>query len=44
MDDQGRLFIPDYGSYRVQVYQKDAIPLAEGQISPPFRSSSLMVT
>ena len=44
VDDQGRLFIPDYGSYRVQVYQKDAIPLAEGQISPPLRSPSLMVT
>ena len=44
VDDQGRMFIPDYGCYRVQVYQKEAIALAEDQIVPPLRSPSLATT
>ena len=35
VDDQGRMYVVDYLSSRVQVYQKDAIPLEEGQIPPP---------
>lgn len=42
VDSQGRLFVTDYGSYRVQIYQKDAIALEPDQISPPLRSPSLM--
>ena len=44
VDDDGRMFIPDFASFRVQVYQKEAIPLAEGQISPPVRSPALQTT
>ena len=44
VDDGGRIFIPDYGSYRVQVYQKDAVPLSEADIIPPLRSPTLDVT
>jgi DNA-binding beta-propeller fold protein YncE len=44
VDDQFRMYIPDYGTYRVQVYQKEAVPLDENQISPPLRSPSLQTT
>lgn len=42
VDDQGRMFVPDYGSYRVQVYQKEAIELTPEQITPPMRSPSML--
>jgi sugar lactone lactonase YvrE len=42
VDDQGHMFVPDYGSYRVQVYQKEAIALTPEQIAPPLRSVSLL--
>lgn len=42
VDAEGRMFIPDYGSYRVQVYQKEAILLTPEQIVPPPRSPSLL--
>ena len=44
VDDQGRMFVPDFGSFRVQIYQKDAIPLGPDEISPPLRSPTLQVT
>ena len=44
VDDEFRLFIPDYESYRVQIYQKDAIPLERGQFSEPLRNVTLEVT
>ena len=44
VEDDGRMFIPDFASYRVQVYQKEAIPLTEEQIPPPLRSPSLQTT
>ena len=44
VDDRFRMYIPDYGTYRVQVYQKEAVPLEEGQMSPPLRSPSLQTT
>ena len=44
VDAQGRIFIPDYGSYRVQVYQKDVVMLGEDDIIPPLRSPTLDVT
>ena len=44
VDDQLRMYIPDFGSYRVQVYQKEALPLDEHQITPPPRSPSLQLT
>lgn len=38
---EGLMFVPDYGSYRVQVYQKQAVPLTQQQLSPPRRSVTL---
>jgi DNA-binding beta-propeller fold protein YncE len=42
VDAQGRMYVADYGSYRVQIYQKEAIALEPDQISPPMRSPSLL--
>ena len=44
VDDKGRMYIPDCGTYRVQVYRKEADPLDENQISPPLGSPSVMTT
>ena len=44
VDDQGRMYVPDYNSFRVQVYQKEAIPLEPGQVLPPLRSPQLLTT
>ena len=41
VDDEGRMYVADYKSYRVQVYQNEAIPLNELQISAPLRAPSL---
>ena len=41
VDGQGRMYIPDNGNSRVQVYQKEAIPLEPHQIAPPIKSSTL---
>ncbi len=41
MDDQWRLYIPDYGSHRLQIYKKDAEPLAEDEIWPPQKAPFL---
>jgi hypothetical protein len=38
------MYIPDYKSYRVQVYQNEAIPLDEHEMAPPVRSPSLQTT
>lgn len=44
VDGIGRIFIADHGSYRIQVYQKDFIPLGKEEIFPPLRSPTLDVT
>ena len=44
IDDQGRMLIPDFGSHRIQVYQKEAYPIEEGQIARPLRSPTLQTT
>ena len=41
LDGQGRMFVTEEESYRIQVYQKDAIPLEPHQIAPPLRSARL---
>ncbi|MBM3960181.1 MAG: 6-bladed beta-propeller [SAR202 cluster bacterium] len=41
VDAQGRLYITDTGSYRVQVYQKEVIRLEPHQFAPPMRSVTL---
>jgi DNA-binding beta-propeller fold protein YncE len=42
VDANGTMYVPDYGSYRVQIYQKDVIALDPDQIIPPIRSPSLL--
>ena len=42
VDDQGHMYVPDYVSFRVQVYRKEAIPLDPHQILAPLRSPTLM--
>ena len=41
VDKEFRLFIPDYKSFRVQVYMKDAIPLDEDEMAAPMRNPTL---
>ena len=41
VSEDGLMFAPDNGSYRVQVYQKQAIPLTEQELAPPRRSVTL---
>ncbi len=40
-DSQGRMYVADYGSHRVQVYRKEAVRLGEGQIGARPRSNTL---
>ena len=44
VDDEGRMFVPDFGSHRIQVYKKEAYPLAENEIAPPMRNPILFTT
>ncbi len=44
VDSKFRLFIPDYESYRIQVYQKDFLELDETQFAAPLRNPTLEVT
>jgi DNA-binding beta-propeller fold protein YncE len=44
VDDQGRMYVPDYGAYRVQIYQKEVVPLQPDQMVPPLRSPTLQTT
>ena len=44
VDSEFRLWIPDYESYRVQVYKKDYIELDETQFAAPMRNPTLEVT
>lgn len=44
VDADGRLYVPDYGCHRVQIYQKEAYRLEAEQIIPPMRSPTLMTT
>ena len=41
VDDHGRMYVPDYASDRIQVYQKEAYPLEPDQIGDPLRSPTL---
>ena len=44
LDNQARMYVPDFGSFRIQIYQKDAVPLAEGEIDVPLRAPTLFTT
>ena len=41
VDSDMRLYIADTGSYRIQIYQKEAIHLTPQQFAPPMRSVTL---
>ena len=41
VDDDGRLYVPDYGWSRVQIYQKEAYRLGPDQIAAPQRSPTM---
>ena len=43
VDALGRMYVADCGPHRIQVYQKDALPLEPHQIMPPLRSPSMSV-
>lgn len=44
VDDDGRLFITDFGSHRIQVYKKEAYRLSESEIAPEMRNPVLFTT
>jgi hypothetical protein len=41
IDSEGRMFVPDFEHYRIQVYQKEAYPLDENELIAPLRSPTL---
>ncbi|MBM3934119.1 MAG: 6-bladed beta-propeller [SAR202 cluster bacterium] len=41
VDHRGYMFVPDYEHYRIQIYKKEAYPLDESQILPPFKVPTL---
>lgn len=41
LDGKGKMYVGDYGSHRIQIYEKDAMALDENGIAPPMRSPSL---
>ncbi|MFP6678735.1 MAG: NHL repeat-containing protein [Dehalococcoidia bacterium] len=41
LGEDGRMYVADTDSYRLQVYQKEVIPLDSTQIAPPMRSPTL---
>ena len=41
VDGEGRLYIPDFGSHRIQVYKKEAYPLTPADIWPEQKSPFL---
>jgi len=44
VDGRGLLYVPDLGSHRVQVYQKEAYVLEPDEIMPPLGAPTLMTT
>ena len=44
VDDRDRMYVPDFGSDRIQVYQEEAVTLTPAQLAPPLRSPSLETT
>ena len=44
VDDEFHMFVTDYARYRVQIYKKEAYPLAEGEIVPPLNAPTLQTT
>ena len=44
VDDRERIVVTDVNRHRIQVYQKEAIPLTPEHITPPARSPVLQTT
>ena len=44
VDGRGRLYVPDLGSHRVQVYEKEAYVLEADEIMPPLSAPTLLTT
>ena len=44
VDGEGRMYIPDFGSHRIQVYLKERDALDASQIAPVLRSPTLATT
>ena len=44
VDNEFRLFVADYESYRIQIYQKDAIPLGQETMAASMRNPTLATT
>ena len=44
VDKEFRLFVADYESYRIQIYQKDAIPLDQETMAASIRNPTLATT
>ena len=44
VDSDFRLFVADYESYRIQIYQKDAIPLDQDTMATTPRNPTLATT
>jgi hypothetical protein len=40
-DGEGRMYVPDFGSHRIQVYRKEAYPLTPDQIWAPPKAPFL---
>ena len=38
VDDEGRMFVPDYEDFRIQVYIKEAYQMSEEDVGPPMKS------
>ncbi len=41
VDHNGYMYVSDYEHYRIQVYKKEAYPMDESQIIPPFKVPTL---
>ena len=41
LDSEGRMYIPDFGCHRIQVYRKEAYPLTEADIWPEQKAPFL---
>ncbi len=41
VDEQGLMWVPDFESYRLQVYRKEAFHLEPHQLAPPLKAPSL---
>ncbi|MCY3603333.1 MAG: NHL repeat-containing protein [Chloroflexi bacterium] len=44
VDGRGRLYVPDLGAHRVQVYEKEAYVLEADEIMPPLNAPTLLTT